>query len=96
MQQIVSQWRTIRLLSSHAVDHPCLQPAVDPGSLDPIGGVSGGGNEPGAESSGEMSAAMAPDDKPRFPGLSWWRALMSRWRREDRESYVCYALMVRR
>ena len=32
--------------------------------------------------------------RPRFPGVSWWRALVGRWRREDRESYACYVLMV--
>ena len=51
--------------------------------------------DPAAESSGELSASVPAEDKPRFPGLSWWRALMGRLRREDRESYACYALMVR-
>ena len=43
---------------------------------------------------GVLAAGEEADAKPRFPGVSWWRALLSRWQREDRESYVCYALMV--
>ena len=67
---------------------------ADPGSLDPVGGATSNADGPAAESSGELSASV-PEDKPQFPGLSWWRALMGRWRREDHESYACYALMVR-
>jgi len=67
---------------------------ADPGSLDPVGGATNNDDGPSAESSGELSTSV-PEDKPQFPGLSWWRALMGRWRREDHESYACYALMVR-
>ncbi len=31
---------------------------------------------------------------PQRPKPSWGRALLSRWRRDDKESYVCYALFV--
>ncbi len=75
-------------------DKPMRLLGADPGSLDPVAGASNDVEGPAAESSGELSASVS-EDKPQFPGLSWWRALMGRWRREDHESYACYALMVR-
>ena len=72
-----------------------MHPVADPGSLDPIGGVTKDADEAKFEASGELSSSVPAEEKPQFPGLSWWRALVGRWRREDRESYACYALMVR-
>lgn len=37
------------------------------------------------------AAGAAPAEETR----SWWQMLLARMRREDRESYACYVLMVR-
>ena len=50
-----------------------------------------GGAGPHVEAAPPGEEGAAPDGEER----SWWEALLSRMRREDRESYACYVLMVR-